>query len=400
MGFGGRPFAMPGRNPSVEPKQSKKRPTMTLAIPFPGFRRVRLPENAGFLAALGLISLCYAALRFTFNPPFDETFFRKIYDFVAPIPFGKRVLIAGLSRPLVAAGLSISGAFQVWEAISTFCLLLGLYRLFALQVERPWAKILSAGFAFVLPPTFLLRTPFPYLFPWDTPAMAFIAWGVYFLLRGAWGRAILLMLFATANRESAILIPLLFGALYVDRLPLGKLIGIALGFAAAYAAVSWLVSLTLADNLFYYSNSPFGSFHKHYQWRIFINLDWLNSHGRNYLVLLGTLGGLPVAFLAFFRQIPPPLHRFALVAFLYFAQLVFVGNLDESRIFGEIVAILYIPVALGCCRRATGTGGKLNAPGQENFLHPSMPYLETAAALAIVAFLVFGYFVLKAKPLI
>ena len=363
-------------------------------------RRFRLPAEAGFHALLAVAATCYAALRFTFNPPFDATFFQKIYDFIAPVPFGKRVLIAWLARPLVAGGLSISGAYQFWEACSAFALLLGLYRLFGQMVEKPWARLLSVGFVFVLPPIFLLRTPFPYLFPWDTPAMAFIAWALHFLLQGAWGRALVLTLFAAANRESALLIPLLFGALYVDRLPLPKLVGIGLGLAAAYLAVAGLVSLTLADNLPYYSASPFASFHKHGQWRIFINLDWLTANWRNGWVLLASMGGLPLAFLVLVRQIPPPLRRFALIAFFYFAQLVFIGNLDEARIYGEIAVILYVPVALGCRRHVGGGGDRFRLPGADNFLHPYMPILEAAAAAAIAAFLVFGYCVLKAKPLV
>jgi hypothetical protein len=255
-------------------------------------------------------ALCYAALRFTFNPPFDATFFQKIYDFIAPVPFGKRVLIAWLARPLVAGGLSISGAYQFWEACSAFALLLGLYRLFGQMVEKPWARLLSVGFVFVCRRFSCcarrFRTCSPGTRGHGVPRVA-----LHFLLQGAWGRALVLTLFAAANRESALLIPLLFGALYVDRLPLPKLVGIGLGLAAAYLAVAGLVSLTLADNLPYYSASPFASFHKHGQWRIFINLDWLTANWRNGWVLLASMGGLPLAFLALVRQIPPPLRRFA-----------------------------------------------------------------------------------------
>lgn len=374
---------------------------MTTAAELAGKPGTRLFDNAYFYAILGIVSACYAALRFTFNQEFDPTFFQKIYDFTAPIPFGKRVLIAVLAHPLVAGGLSLVRAFQFWEACSTFILLLGLYRVFELHVGKAWARVLAAGFAFVLPPVFLLKNPFPYLFPWDTPAMAFIVWGIYFLLRGAWGRTIVLLLFATANRESAILIPALFCALYVDRLPHAKFAGILLAFLAAYGIVSWLISLTLADNFTYYGSAPFASFHKYGKWRLFINLAWLGSSRLNGLVLVSTLGGLPVAFLVFIRQIPAHLKRFAPVALLYFAMLAFVGNLYESRIFGEIAAILYVPVALGGCRYASGAGAEfpgINLPGNGNFLRPYRAYLEIAAAVAILALWFAGCLALKAFP--
>ena len=31
-------------------------------------------RQMGFYALLGLVALCYTALRFTYNPPFDATF--------------------------------------------------------------------------------------------------------------------------------------------------------------------------------------------------------------------------------------------------------------------------------------------------------------------------------------
>ena len=369
--------------------------------PETGQRPSHLLKNAGFYLLLAFIALCYTALRFTYNPPFDSTFLQKIYDFTAPIPFGRRVLPALLAHPLVACGLSLVRADQILEVASTFLLLLGLYRVFALYVEDAWARVMSAGFAFVLPLVYLLHNPFPYFFPWDTPAMAFPVWAVYFLLRGWWGRALVLMAFATLNRESAILIPLLFGALYAERQPLAIILGLGLAFVTVYFAVSWLVSLTLADNFSYYGPAAFTSFHKYGQWRFLYNLGWLNSRRLNYLVLLSTLGGLPVAFLVFYRQIPSYLRRFALVALLYFVLLAFVGNVYESRELGEISAILYLPVAIGCCRYLLGANGKsreLILPGGDNCLHPFIARLEIAALLAIVAFAVASYFVLKAHP--
>ncbi len=374
---------------------------MTPAATIPGSHSGRTPGNAGFYLLLALIALCYTALRFTYNQPFDDTFLQKICDFTAPVPFGRRVLTALLVHPLVAGGLSPTRAFQLTEIASTFFLLLGFQRVFALHVEKSWARVLGAAFAFVLPLVYLLRNPFPYFFPWDTPAMAFPVWAVYFLLRGWWVRTLVLMAFATMNRESAILLPLLFGALYADRLPLAKLLGLVLAFVAVYFAVSWLVDRTLADNFSYYGPGTLTSFHKYGTWRYLYNVTWLNSRHMNYLVLLSTLGGLPVAFLVFYRQIPPYLRRFALVGLLYFVLVAFVGNIYESRELGETSAILYLPVALGCRRYLADADAKSREfalPGRDNFLHPYMACLEAAALLAIIVFAVASYFVLKAHP--
>ena len=358
-------------------------------------------RQAGFYALVGLVALCYAALRFTYNPPFDATFLQKIFDFTAPTPFGRRVLPALLAHPLVAGGLSLMQAYLVLEVAATGLLLLGLCCTFALHAEPAQARVMGIGFAFVLPLVFLLRNPFPYYFPWDTPAMAFLAWAVYFLLRGWWVRALVLMVFAALNRESAVLVPLLFGALYADRLPLGKLFGLGLAFLVLYFAVAALVGATCADNFSYYGSGTLASLHKYGIWRYLYNANWLRARPLNVFVLLSTLGGLPVAFLVFYRHVPPYLRRFAPVALLYFVLVAIVGNVYESRTLGEIVVILYLPVAVGCRRLLAGadeTDRAFALPGADNVLRPYVPRLEAAALAAILAAAVAIYFVLKAHP--
>ena len=358
-------------------------------------------RQMGFYALVGLVALCYTALRFTYNPPFDATFLQKIFDFTAPTPFGRRVLPALLAHPLVAGGLSLTQAFQVLEIAATGLLLLGLYRVFALHAEPAQARVMSVGFAFVLPLVFLLHNPFPYFFPWDTPAMAFLAWAVYFLLRGGWIRALVLMAFAALNRESAVLVPLLFGALYADRLPPAKLLGLGLAFLAVFFAVAALVGATCVDNFSYYGSGTLASLHKYGIWRYLYNANWLRARPLNVFVLLSTLGGLPVAFLVFYRHVPPYLRRFALVALLYFVLVAIVGNVYESRTLGEIAVILYMPVALGCRRSLAGAGETDHAfarPGADNVLRPYMARLEAAALAAILAAAAAIYFVLKAYP--
>ena len=358
-------------------------------------------RQAGFYALVGLVALCYAALRFTYNPPFDATFLQKIFDFTAPTPFGRRVLPALLAHPLVAGGLSLMQAYLVLEVAATGLLLLGLCRTFALHAEPAQARVMGIGFAFVLPLVFLLRNPFPYYFPWDTPAMAFLAWAVYFLLRGWWVRSLVLMVFAALNRESAVLVPLLFGALYADRLPLGKLFGLGLAFLVLYFAVAALVGATCADNFSYYGSGTLASLHKYGIWRYLYNANWLRARPLNVFVLLSTLGGLPVAFLVFYRHVPPYLRRFAPVALLYFVLVAIVGNVYESRTLGEIVVILYLPVAVGCRRLLAGadeTDRAFALPGADNVLRPYMARLEAAVLAAILAAAVAVYFVLKAHP--
>ena len=48
---------------------------MTTDNQFPDNPEIKHFENVYFYAVLGIISLCYTALRFTFNQAFDPSFF-------------------------------------------------------------------------------------------------------------------------------------------------------------------------------------------------------------------------------------------------------------------------------------------------------------------------------------
>ena len=81
--------------------------------------------------------------------------------------------------------------------------------------------------------------------------------------------------------------------------------------------------------------------------------------------------------------------------------LAIVGNLYESRIFGEIAVILYLPAALGASRCVTGTSEtrrEFTLPGNDNFLHPYMARLEIAAIFLILAAAAVIGCVLKTHP--
>ncbi len=314
----------------------------------------RCPLAAGTLGYFGLVfivALCYAALRFTYNFTVGSTW-QEIYDLAIAVPFGNRILVPVLSRPLAWAGWSLYRTYQFWEVVSACLLMWGLARVFRLFVEDRWARLLSIGIAYALVMVFLLFNSLSFLYPWDTPAMAFVVWGLYFLLRGNWAATVFLLLAATLNRESAILVPLLFAVLYADRLPWKRFVLLLLALAGSYGLARYAVNLTTADNI------GAGQFRQMSlvedgTWRVNNNVAWLMLEKKNLLVLLATLAGLPAAFLALFRWIPRHLRRIGPVALAYFAMLFFIGNVEESRIYGEITCLLYVAVAVGGYRFLT-----------------------------------------------
>jgi hypothetical protein len=341
-------------------------------------------STAEFALAALLVSWCYAALRFHLNGEYSGATWEQLYQLTAPIPFGSRLLVPILSRPIVLLGFSIRDAYFFWEMAASFALAVGLRRVFQLHVGQKCSMVVSLTFFLVLPLIFLLRFRWSVYYPYDTAAMALVTWGILATLRGMWGPLIVLVLVATLNRESSILLIMLFAAIYADRLKLTRFIAVLAMLVVAYLAGRWLTHMITADNPMPYQGQL--PLLLDDDWRFRSNVIWMLNLG-NIPLLLSTLAGLPVLVLALKRHVPPHMRRFGIVALTYFSMLLFVGNLYEPRIFGEIVVILYIVGALATLRWIAAGDGKhidLELPGTGNLLKPLVAGIERHAPLAIM----------------
>ena len=63
-------------------------------------------DNYGYCLLVSIISLCYTALRYTYNYEFNGATYEQIFTFIAPVPFGKRVLTPILANIIVYSGIS------------------------------------------------------------------------------------------------------------------------------------------------------------------------------------------------------------------------------------------------------------------------------------------------------
>lgn len=185
--------------------------------------------------------------------------------------------------------------------------------------------------------------------------MALTAWGTWAVLSGRWKTLCGLMILASLNRESAIILPMLWGAIWAEQRQWKQTLGIAALLCVIHASCQTVIGMTLADNMDYYQQLRFGmSMQVHGTWRLLRNWHWLSECGQRPIVWLGTMAGLPLAFLCGARCCGVALRRLGLVAWFYFWMLMVVGNIYEARIFGEISVLLYIPVALHLWECMTG----------------------------------------------
>lgn len=346
-----------------------------------------LRQRAGYGSAVLLGSVCWTALRFEYTPQFAPSSYERIYDFTAAVPFGKRVLIPLLAHVATSCGISQLYAFEMMEIAAAILLLLGLERIFRLCCDVPAARLLSMGMLGVLPWLFLVPRDWMLLFPWDVPAMAFMAWGILTALKGRFPAMCGLMVLASLNRESAILLPGVWLAVWMGRKPWLRLLAGVAFLCALHVVVQAAIHPSLADNAAYYELNGEMSLKCGEIWRLLNNWHWLTDYGQRVFVWLGTMAGLPVAFGLGGVEFPSALRRLGLVAWGYFWMLMVVGNIYEARIYGEITVLLYVPVALWIWRRVTGKVVYFQPGGiaeKDAVLPRGVFWLEALAAVGVV----------------
>lgn len=340
------------------------------------------PRLAFFAVAL-VFAVTYAVLRFTYNVEGNSDL-RALVEFRGAIPFALRILVPALARPFVDLGLPVYPVFFAFEAAFSFGLIVSLWALVRRLCENDeWARFASLAFPLLLAHTFLLNSIRPILNPYDTPAMLAIVLAIYVCLYAHWLWLVPLMLVATLNRESAILIAAIYAVLSAGDagrraywMRLAALLG-------AYVLARAFVGHVASDN-----PRPYGSAVSFFvlgQWRFNMNIAFLLKDG-GFFVFLGSLGLLPVAWLGLRDAIPAPLRRLAAVAIAYLGLLFFVGNYYEPRIFGEIVALIYVPVVVAMYRRLAPQ--RKAAPADD--LAPSRASLVLVALIERTPLIVIG----------
>lgn len=337
-------------------------------------------------AWLALLLLCagHAALRLAMNREFAGAPWDELLDFSAAKPFGLRVLVPLLAWPLHALlRVPTLWVFGLFELLATAALVLATAAAVRPFVPPRWSAALGVLLVLLLPIAFLLQHRWPIFYPYDTPAMAFTAGGVALLLHRRWRAATLLAALAALNRESALLLPACLLALHLPVRPpvpnnlsqepsppvpnnlstpsqpvpddlsqkpstLRQLLPPTLALLAAVLTVRTLVGLVLRDNpgaplQFFVDGTP----------RLLANLAWLEEPS-HWLRLPAYFGWLPLAWPLLAPWMPTPLRRLGWLGLAYIAALLWVANIDEPRVYGEAIVLLYLPCAVALTRWLRG----------------------------------------------
>jgi hypothetical protein len=152
---------------------------------------------------------------------------------------------------------------------------------------------------------------------------------------------------AALNRESAALLPAVAVALHAwppGQVPKDRRRAVALGVfgvLGAVVAARAAVGFALADN----PGEPLQLFVDQTP-RLLQNLAWLEDPA-HWPLLPAYFGFVPLAWWLLAAWIPAPLRRLGWVALAYAGALLWVANVDEPRVYGEAIVLLYLPVAVG-----------------------------------------------------
>ena len=307
-----------------------------------GSRRAQLAWHAVFAAA----AIGWAVLRLSLGEEYVHAPWAELLDLSAPRPFGHRVLVPLLVRGPVEAGVPIPLALGIVEAVSAFALLVAVDA--ALGVRRPpqRARVLSLAVLAILAIVYVAPRTWPIFYPWDTPALAVVAGAVAAGARGREGLALVLAIVGALNRESAILVPMIYVAL---RLPQREdargLAAWACGAVGAVLLVRLGISLLLPDN-----PGPSVHFTVHGRYRLLENLRFMADPA--HWPRLVAWGGFVVLLWPWFgRRAGWPFRRLALPAALWAAAAMIGANIYEPRAFGESILLALIVLCIGPASR-------------------------------------------------
>lgn len=354
---------------------------------------IYIKSNMFFILIALIYASTYTALRFALNTQYKVASWKMLYDFTAPIPYAYRVLVPFISHPIVSLGFSIKQAYMFWEFIFSFFLIIVLFKIFKIYLNRRWAMFFSVLFMHVLPFIFLFKFMWPLFYPYDTPAIFFTILGMYLILKRHWVSLVLLTAISTFNRESSILILMMFAVIYFGRMRLKKYLIILFSLFSTYFLVREVTHLIAEGNRMLYNGSMSLVIGGN-NWRWNNNIEWLKKDA-NSLILLATMGFLPLLFIFLKKFVPEYLIRLRVVVLTFFIMLCFVGNFYEPRVFGEIVIIMYFIVSLGFYSFLTQeTVSDINE-AEESILSGWWKYAERVFVLMLVIGVVAAMLILK-----
>lgn len=275
-----------------------------------------------------------------FNHDFPLATMQAMIDGVAYRPFQFRILIpwmVGMVNSLT--GVLAPVIYQIVEALAVGGLIIATRYFLASFFRGKILDLLAIGLLLVLPWNYLLPQEYPLFIPADIPAAMFFTLLLALMLRAEWRWYYLLFALATINRETTCFVSLIFLLTQWKRLPLNKLLTHLGAQLAIWVSIKTALWLIYADNpgVLFEIYGVLGE-----RTHLAGNLEFLADPGR-IPVLLSCFGYLWIVALFWRKRIGSEFIRRALLGLpVFFVVMLFIGNLNETRIFGEFAPLVYV----------------------------------------------------------
>jgi len=305
-----------------------------------------------FIAVALIMSYAYLHMRLTgmyFRVPLDS-----FLQLTTPLPFAQRVLVPAIVHFLSPwLNLPVDDLFFLLELVFTALLFVAMLQLLQLEFDDKSAQILTWLFFLLMPLISVVNYNYTrhnglcaFYYPYDTSTLFFMTVGYRYCLEARWWPFTLWLVFATVNRETSILLILLIPALHGAPVLRQSVVAWSLlAYAATRCALYGLLHAQQGQWACYLDQSSATLF--------LSNLHWLFVED-NALLFLYCLACLPLFWFVFLDYIPVRYRAVRYVVLVHVLCLLMMGHFKESRIFGESVVLLYLPVCLGVSRWLQG----------------------------------------------
>lgn len=318
-------------------------------------------HDAIFLAVLACASIEFAILRTHYG--FEDTGspFARLIAGTAQTPFQYRFLIPLIARGLIALTglahlhLTPRAIFVASDAAFMFgALVTAIATLKTLALSR--AQILAATLALgaILDTNYFATETLNLLQIYDLPAVFFAFLETNLLLRGKLRGFYLVLPLALLNRETAVFLCLLFFVTQFGHMPPRRLAAHMLAQGVIVLAIKTAMTALFAHNpgpgavSFYTTDftATGPAAHRLHDLRILENLRIFLSP-RRLLHMSSIFGFLWVPYLFALKRLKHPFFQAAAWIFPPFlALMLVVGNIDEFRLYSELIPPLFFTVAL------------------------------------------------------
>jgi hypothetical protein len=173
---------------------------------------------------------------------------------------------------------------------------------------------------------------------YDTSTLFFMILGFNLCMQKRFNLFYPLLVLATLNRETSILLVLLIPLIHPVKTVFKPFLW-ALGIYVITHALTLYWAMPLGGHLVEWLYRD--GIHTHF----FTNMYWLFQDNRLFLFFFA-MAGFPLLWFTFYDYIPKQFRPLKYLLLAYFLGLLVVGNFMETRIFLEIVALMYMPLTL------------------------------------------------------